>query len=176
MVRDNALAIAGLLVPKIGGPSVKPYQPDGLLGEPELPARDYVGGHGREPVPPRAVHLVAAVVPAPEPAGLRRPQPRGMRGGPQPFEHPAAGLVLLNDPTYVEAARVFAARILKEGGGDTAPRLTWAWRRPGRVPRGPTKSKRSPRVLEKHRAQFATRRQGRRAVIENRPGPRSAGT
>jgi hypothetical protein len=40
---------------------------------------------------------------------------------------PQQALVLLNDPTYVEAARVFAARIIREGGGTTPARITWAW-------------------------------------------------
>ena len=46
LVRDNALAVAGLLVPKIGGPSVKPYQPDGYWENLNFPAREYVDRHG----------------------------------------------------------------------------------------------------------------------------------
>ena len=42
---------------------------------------------------------------------------------------PQQALVLLNDPSYVEAARMFALRILTEGGGDDRSRLIWAWRR-----------------------------------------------
>jgi hypothetical protein len=41
---------------------------------------------------------------------------------------PQQALVLLNDPTYVEAARAFAARILREGGEKTGKRIDWAWR------------------------------------------------
>ena len=41
---------------------------------------------------------------------------------------PLAALTLLNDPTFVEASRVFAARIIREGGDDTAERIRWAWR------------------------------------------------
>src|SRR5262249_9977657 len=41
---------------------------------------------------------------------------------------PQQALVLLNDPTFVEASRAFATRILKEGGPDAASRITWAWR------------------------------------------------
>ena len=41
---------------------------------------------------------------------------------------PLQALVLLNDPTYIEAARAFAARILREGGGDPSARLDWAFR------------------------------------------------
>ena len=42
---------------------------------------------------------------------------------------PQAALVLLNDPTYVEAARVLAEQTLREGGSDDDRRLTWIWRR-----------------------------------------------
>ena len=42
--------------------------------------------------------------------------------------HPQQALVLLNDPTYVEASRAFATRILKEGGSDAEARIRWAWR------------------------------------------------
>src|SRR5205814_8599002 len=48
---------------------------------------------------------------------------------------PQQALVLLNDPTYVEAARAFASRILKEGGADPKSRIEWAWHRA--LQRGP---------------------------------------
>ena len=49
---------------------------------------------------------------------------------------PQQALVLLNDPTYVEAARAFAARILRECSGDAAQRVAWAYRQAlGREPR-----------------------------------------
>ena len=60
IVRDNALAVSGLLVDKIGGPSVKPYQPAGYWDALNFPTRDVADRQGRRPVSPRAVHLVAA--------------------------------------------------------------------------------------------------------------------
>ena len=62
-----------------------------LLGVPELPAARVRGRHGREPVSPRPLHVLAADVPAPQPAGLRRPEPRGMHGRAPALEHAAAG-------------------------------------------------------------------------------------
>ena len=91
LVRDNALAVAGLLVPTIGGPSVKPYQPDGYWENLNFPPRVYVADKGAGPVPAWALHLVAALVPAPQPARLRRAQPRGMLRRAKPLEHPSAG-------------------------------------------------------------------------------------
>jgi len=53
-VRDNALAISGLLVTKVGGPSVKPYQPEGLLALHEFPGPQMGERQGRKPISPRA--------------------------------------------------------------------------------------------------------------------------
>jgi len=63
--------------------------------------------------------------------------------------------VLLNDPSYVEAARSFAARILREGSGDDTARLTWAWRQA--LARAPLDSELSAlrRLLETQRTAFA---------------------
>ncbi len=62
LVRDNALTVAGLLVPAIGGPSVKPYQPDGYWENLNFPTREYVADKGARPVPAWSLHLVAAHV------------------------------------------------------------------------------------------------------------------
>ncbi|HKI72849.1 MAG TPA: DUF1553 domain-containing protein, partial [Verrucomicrobiae bacterium] len=67
---------------------------------------------------------------------------------------PQQALALLNDPTYVEAARAFAARILSEGGGDTTARITWAWRRAlSRAPRAAEMST-VRALLDKHFAEY----------------------
>jgi len=67
---------------------------------------------------------------------------------------PQQALVLLNDPTYVEACRGLAARILKEGGADTASRLTWAWRQVlSRAPR-PEEIKAIQPLLDKQLAEY----------------------
>ena len=73
-VRDQALAMAGLLVNKVGGPSVKPYQPPGLWEE--LADETYVQEHGDEPVSPQPLHVLAADHAAAEHGQLRRLEPR----------------------------------------------------------------------------------------------------
>ena len=79
---------------------------------------------------------------------------------------PQQALVLLNDPTYVEAARAFAARILKEGGGDTPARLTWAWRQAlQRAPRE-DEVQVATALLEKHQAQYAQDAQAAGAILK----------
>ncbi len=69
---------------------------------------------------------------------------------------PQQALVLLNDPTYVEAARIFAARILNEGGDKTEKRLAWAWQQA--LQRDPTAEELQivRPLLEKHLAAYQT--------------------
>ena len=128
LVRDNALAIAGLLVPKVGGPSVKPYQPDRYWENLNFPVRTYAADQGESQYR-RGLYvwwqrtflhpsLLAFDAPSREEACTDRTR----------SNIPQQALVLLNDPTYVEAARAFAARTLATAGNDEQ-RLTWAWRR-----------------------------------------------
>jgi len=127
LVRDHALAIAGLLVPKIGGPSVKPYQPDGYWENLNFPTRTYDADKG-EGQYRRGIYtwwqrsflhpsLGAFDAPSREECTAERTR----------SNIPQQALVLLNDPTYVEAARAFAARILTECKGSSEQRLAWAW-------------------------------------------------
>ena len=127
-VRDNALSISGLVVQKIGGPSVKPYQPAGYWENLNFPAREWANDAGeiqwrrglytwwqRSYVHPA---MLAFDAPTREECSADRVR----------SNIPQQALVLLNDPEYVEAARAFAARILKEGGATPEARIAWAWR------------------------------------------------
>jgi hypothetical protein len=126
LVRDNALSIAGLLVPKIGGPSVKPYQPEKYWENLNFPTREWQNDSG-EGLYRRGLYtwwqrtflhpsLLAFDAPSREECTAERNR----------SNIPQQALVLLNDPTYVEAARTFAARILTECNDDTAGRIKWA--------------------------------------------------
>ena len=129
LVRDAALAVGGLLSPQIGGPSVKPYQPDRYWENLNFPPRDYVADRGDAQYR-RGLYvwwqrtflhpsLLAFDAPSREECVAERNR----------SNLPQQALVLLNDPTYVEAARALAARIVAEGGGATAQRLAFAWDR-----------------------------------------------
>jgi hypothetical protein len=155
LVRDNALAISGLLVPTIGGPSVKPYQPDGYWEYLNFPERSYEADVG--PGQYRRglytwwqrtfLHPSAMAFDAPSREECCAERPRS--------NIPQQALVLLNDPTYVEAARVFAARIVKEGGDGADERIRWAWRQAlGRSPREDEREV-AAALLKKHREQLA---------------------
>ncbi|MFP6907199.1 MAG: DUF1553 domain-containing protein [Verrucomicrobiota bacterium] len=129
-VRDGALAISGLLNRQIGGESVKPYQPEGYwsdsyksVGNPHK----YVQDHG-EKLYRRGLYtfwkrtflhpqLLTFDAPTREECVARRPN----------SNTPLQALVLLNDPTFVEGARVFAQRILQEGGDTFSTRLSFAF-------------------------------------------------
>ncbi|MEO8661914.1 MAG: DUF1553 domain-containing protein [Bryobacteraceae bacterium] len=117
MVRDNALAVSGLLSAKTGGPSVLPYQPSGIweelaFGE-GFSAQEYVQGHGEDvyrrsmytfwkrTVPPASLNTFDA--PDREKCTSRRAV----------TNTPLQALVTLNDPTYIEAARNLAERVLE---------------------------------------------------------------
>jgi hypothetical protein len=128
-LRDNALAISGLLSETIGGPSVKPYQPDGLWQDVSVERRAvyqrdkgadlYRRGmytYWKRTCPPPGMTTFDA--PDRETCTIRRAR----------TNTPLQALVLMNDPTYLEAARKLAERALKEGGDTDATRLTHVFR------------------------------------------------
>jgi len=138
IIRDNALAIAGILNPQLGGKSIKPEQPPGTWEINEMGGYNYDKSKGadlyrrglyvywrRSTVYPSFITLDA---PTREFCSAQRAR----------TSTPLQSLVLMNDPVFVEAARGFAQRILKEGGTDQASRLRFAWRTAlGRVPSDP---------------------------------------
>lgn len=154
LVRDNALSIAGLLTLEMGGPSVKPYQPDGYWENLNFPQRNWESSTGGSQYR-RGLYtwwqrsflhpsLLAFDAPPREECTAERNR----------SNIPQQALVLLNDPTYVEAARAFATRILRECRGNESERIIWGWSQAlGRVPdTGELESVRQ--LLSKHLAQF----------------------
>jgi hypothetical protein len=126
MVRDQALAVSGLLVERLGGPSVKTYQPAALWKE--LADTDYTPDKGanlyrrslytfwkRTVAPPSMLTFDAA--------GRETCIVRETR-----TNTPLQALTLMNEVTYVEAARVLAQRVLAEGGPTPEGRITLAFR------------------------------------------------
>ena len=113
LVRDNALAIAGLLVPKIGGPSVKPYQPDDYWENLNFPRRDYQADKGESQYRRGLYTWWQRSFPHPSLIAFDAPSREECAAERNRSNIPQQALVLLNDPTYVEAARVFAAHILE---------------------------------------------------------------
>lgn len=128
MIRDNALAVSGMLVDDIGGPGVKPYQPPGLWNEVSLggTAR-FVQDHG-EDLYRRSIytywkrsapHPAMLIFDAPnrETCVLKRPN----------TNTPLQALVALNDVQVIEASRHFAERVIKEGGDGLESKAKYAF-------------------------------------------------
>jgi hypothetical protein len=132
MVRDYALAASGLLAPKIGGPSVKPYQPEGVWEAVAMigsNTRDYKQDSGenlyrrslytfwKRSAPPASMEVFNA--PSREVCTVRRER----------TNTPLQALTTLNDPQFVEAARRLAERTLKEAGDSDDARIDFIARR-----------------------------------------------
>jgi Protein of unknown function (DUF1553)/Protein of unknown function (DUF1549)/Planctomycete cytochrome C/Concanavalin A-like lectin/glucanases superfamily len=132
IVRDNALAISGLLNEKIGGPSVYPYQPDGLWEEMAFGQ----GFSGQTYTPSRGPDLYRRgmytvwkrTVPPPSLTIFDAPDREKCTARRGITNTPLQALALLNDPTYVEAARALAQRALRSGGKSDRERIDFAFR------------------------------------------------
>jgi hypothetical protein len=131
MVRDNALAISRLLVRDIGGPSVKPYQPGDLwreFGYGDSPNRSYVQDHGASLYRRGLYTFWKRSVLYPAFAAFDAPGRTVCTARRSTTNTPLQALVTLNDVTCVEAARVFAQRIMTEAEADADSRITFAFR------------------------------------------------
>jgi hypothetical protein len=127
-VRDNAMAISGLLVQSIGDNHGRPFQPKGYWDYLNFPKREWQMGVG-EQLYRRGLYthwqrqylhpsLLAFDAPGREECTAERTR----------SNTPLQALVLLNDPIYVESARAFAQRILTSGGATDEERVEWAIR------------------------------------------------
>lgn len=128
-IRDQALVVSHLWNDAIGGPSVKPYQPAGYWSYLNFPKREWENDHGAGQYrrglytywQRTFLHPSLAAFDATSREECTADRPRS--------NTPQQALVLLNDPTFVEAARAFATRILKDGGQSTTERLRFAFQR-----------------------------------------------
>jgi hypothetical protein len=154
-VRDNALEISGLLVKSVGGRSVRPYQPAGYWAYLNFPTREWQNGAGSE-LYRRGLYthwqrqylhpsLLAFDAPSREECTADRNR----------SNTPLQSLVLLNDPTYVEAARGFAERILREGGATEAERISFAFRKAVSRDASADEAEVLTELLQKHRTEYA---------------------
>jgi len=129
MVRDNALAVSGLLAKPIGGASVKPYQPAGYWKHLNFPKRKWAPDSGVSQYRRGLYTFWCRTFLHPSMLAFDAPTREGCVAERTRSNIPQQALVLLNDPTYVEAARVFAERIVQHGGATDAERLAWAFER-----------------------------------------------
>ena len=153
MVRDNALAVSGLLAKPLGGASVKPYQPAGYWKHLNFPKRKWSHDGGTSQYRRGLYTFWCRTFLHPSMLAFDAPTREGCIAERTRSNIPQQALVLLNDPTYVEAARVFAERIVRHGGDTDAERLAWAFERA--LTRGPSAAERDILLrLAKERAGF----------------------
>ncbi len=155
VVRDLALRASGLLVERIGGKSVRPYQPAGYFAYLNFPTREWQADRDdglwrrglyvhwqRQYLHPA---LLAFDAPSREECAADRPR----------SNTPLQALVLLNDPIYVEAARVLAERMVREGGATAEARLRFAFERCLARPPAPGEAAVLLALLETERTAYA---------------------
>ena len=127
-VRDNALFIAGALdLRDIGGPSAKPYQPAGYYTALQFPDRDYLASEADAQWRRGVYSHWQRTFLHPMLANFDAPARDECTAQRSVSNTPQQALTLLNDPTFVEAARLFAARIVATGGKDDDARLRTAF-------------------------------------------------
>jgi len=177
-VRDNALAAAGLLNREIGGPSVYPYQPRGLWDEVAygdvFSAQTYTQGTGKDlyrrgmytfwkrTVPPAAMTIFDA--PDREKCISRRPR----------TNTPLQALALMNDPTYVEAARALAQKAMEQSGGNATAIVRTAFRRVAAREPSAAETRLLVKLAETGRAQYRRDPESARRLVstgESMPPP-----
>ena len=153
-VRDYALETSRLLVRKIGGPSVKPYQPEGYWENLNFPARNWDASSGESQYRRGLYTWWQRMFLHPSMLAFDATTREECTAERTRSNIPQQALALLNDPSYVEAARGLAVRVLKEARGDDLSRITWLWREA--LQRTPTDSEKAAllQLLAKHREEF----------------------
>ena len=159
MIRDQALAVSGLLVETVGGPSVKPYQPEGIWdeiagGSTGAYKKGYEQGTGdhlyrrslysfwRRTIHPPGMEVFDA--PSREVCSARRER----------TNTPLQALTLMNDVTYVEAARALAQRLIREGGPTDEERMGYGFRLVTSRQAKPAEIEVLTRGLRRHRSTY----------------------
>ncbi len=129
VIRDQSLAVSGLLVPKVGGPSVRPYMPDGVWDETSKYGnlRNYKHGTG-EALYRRTMYTIWKRTAAPPTMLLfDAPNREVCTIKRSKTNTPLQALSLLNEVTFMEAARGLAMRMMREGGSTVDSRLKYGF-------------------------------------------------
>jgi len=128
LIRDQALAASGLLVRTIGGPSVYPYQPEGIWKAlATRNATEYVQQHG-DSLYRRSMYTIwKRSSPPPAMTNFDAPDRYYCVVRRQNTSTPLQSLVMMNDPQFMEAARIMAERMIKEGGDQLQSQIRFAF-------------------------------------------------
>ena len=127
MIRDNALAASGLLVRTLGGPSVKPYQPEGLWEELST-ANVYKQDTGRNLYRRSLYTIWKRSSPPPSMINFDASTKFVCTVKRQTTNTPLQALVLLNDPQYIEASRILAEKMIRQGADDLKKQIEYGFK------------------------------------------------
>ncbi len=127
LVRDNALAVSGLLNDTVGGPSVKPYQPAGYWDFLNFPKRTWEADHGQALYRRGLYTFWCRTFLQPSLLAFDAPSREECTAARIVSNTPLQALALLNDPSYVEAARALAEQIASQPEKAVEPRVRWAF-------------------------------------------------
>jgi hypothetical protein len=176
MVRDQALAVSGLLSAKMGGPSVYPTQPDGLWRAAFNGERSYSVSEGEDRYR-RGVYTVwRRTAPNPSMSTFDAPSRETCTFRRQPTNTPLQAYVTLNDPTYVEAAQALARRLVREGGATPADRIRLGYRLVTGRKAGPRELAEFEHLLTDLRKEFSAKPAEAQRFATQPLGPLAAGT
>jgi hypothetical protein len=139
-VRDTMLEVSGLLQNRFGGPSVKPYQPDGYMATLNFPKREYSASRGADLYRRGVYTLWQRTFLNPSLLNFDAPSREECTVNRVLSNTPLQALDLLNDPIYVEAARVFAGNALTKAGSNFDRQLNWIFNEA--LDRGPSPQER----------------------------------
>ena len=126
MLRDQALALGGQLVERLGGPPVRPYQPEGIWAEATFDTIRYQRDRG-DALYRRSLYVFWRRIVGPTVFFDTSPRQHCVVGESR-TNSPLHALTTLNETAFVEAARGFAARACRQGGDTPAGRIEWAFR------------------------------------------------
>ncbi len=178
LVRDQALFVSGLLVPTVGGPSVKPYQPEGLWEEVSIGASSNTQKFERDDgaaLYRRSLYTFwKRTSPNPQMATFDAPTREFCLVRRDTTNTPLQALILWNDVQFLEAARVLAQRTLREAPSDTDRLAAMFARCTGRPPRA-TELAVLRRALEGFKARYAADATAAAALLAQGEAPRDAG-
>lgn len=175
LVRDNALAVAGLLNPEIGGPSVHPYQPPDYYVNLQFPDRDYYASKDDRQYRRGVYAWWQRTFLQPMLANFDAPAREECTAIRNASNTPQQALTLLNDPTFVEASRVFAGRILAGKATADEQRFDLAFRRAlARSPK-PAERESLTKFLAEQRSYYAANPEDAKKLLRVGFAPEPAG-
>jgi hypothetical protein len=179
LIRDSALKVSGLWVPRIGGPSVNPYSPGNLwrevshYGSTPATAQTFIQDHGEKLYRRSLYTYLKRSAPPPNMAAFDAPNREVCVVARPSTTTPLQALVLLNDTQFVEASRAFAERMLARSESDEN-RVRWAFREA--LSRAPTDKEMSVllRALQRERQRYQADPAAARSYLAIGESPRQA--